>query len=205
MKRALLIVLVLALFLPGTALSGYSVVLDVEPLYQKDYPDILFELNGKGRSVKEVGCGAVCVSMAIHFLAPEAEQTPETLFLWAYEQGLYSGNGLSMKTLSEMLRSFGLDVSWCGPYRNRLRRALRDNCPIIAYMSKGRFTDSGHYILICGINHKDEVRVIDPNSETRSNRWYPLKLIFHELGATSGFLICKKEEEPVILKNMFIR
>ena len=146
-----------ALFLHGGARAApKKVVLGVKPIYQTDYPEVLFEFQGKGRTIKESGCGVICVSMALNFLVPEAEQTPESLFITAFEEGKYHGSGLSQSVLVGMLKRYGLDPVSCGAQIRWIRRAIRSGYPIIAYMGEGRFSNGGHYILLCGINHRDD-------------------------------------------------
>ncbi len=193
----LIMAVLLSLFvlLPSAAMAQSEIFLDVKPIYQADYPTPLFQYKGQDKSVSTSGCGAVCVSMALSLLLPEAEQTPETLLLWAYEEGLYKGNGLSHKTMGLMLEAHGLEGKWLGKKTKTLRVALKAGKPIIAYMGPGTFTNSGHYILISGIDRKDRCWVIDPNCERLSMRWYPLKAIFHQAGSKHPFLVCGVQEK----------
>lgn len=182
---------VLGLMLPSVALGKSTVLLEVAPLYQQDYPAPLFLFRGEVKSVSSSGCGASCISMVLGYLVPEAEQTPEGLMLWACEKKLYHGNGLSCNALKLMLEAYGLEGRWIGNEPKGIRQALKAGKPIIAYMGPGTFTQTGHYIVICGIDRNDRLWVIDPNSSRRSLRWYDMEMIFDETATDWAFLVCE--------------
>ena len=115
--------------------------------------------------------------------------------LWAYEKQLYTGNGLSINTIIEMLKANEIDGELIGKRPKKIRAALKAGKPMIAYMGSGIFTNNGHCVVIAGINKANQVLVIDPNSEGLSNKWYLLERIFAELGSTTGIIVC---ENPVI-------
>ena len=186
------VVIVIAVSFPTVSFAKSLIRLNVDAIYQDDYTQALFEYNGYPRSVSSSGCGAACVSMVIDLLAPHIDQTPETLLLWAYNHELYTGSGLSINTLIEMLNTFELDGKLIGKHPKRIRTALRAGEPLIAYMGPGIFTNSGHYIVIAGIDKVDQVFVIDPNSKILSNQWYSLDVIFKELGNQTGIIACGK-------------
>lgn len=192
--RALAWALVVCLLPLSQAAARTNIRLKVEPLYQDDYRRALFQYEGVEKSVSSSGCGAVCVSMAISFLAPETEQTPESLLLLAYEKQLYYGSGLSRRALSQILDAYDLEGEWVGKGPKRLRRELRAGRPMIAYMGPGTFTTTAHYIIISGIDRNNRVWVIDPKSKARSMRWYPLELIFDEAANGKPFLVCWRPE-----------
>lgn len=171
-----------------------NIRLEVEPFYQTNYQRPLFEYEGEERSVSSSGCGATCITMVVAYLFPKRQQTPETQLLLACERGLYYGNGLSYKALDYLLMENGLAGEWIGNEPKQIRQALRACKPIIAYMGPGTFTKTGHYVVISGIDRNDRVWVIDPNSKSRSMRWYSLDMIFEEVGNNHGFLICQKAE-----------
>ncbi len=194
MKKILSLVLAL-LLLPLSAGARPLVVLKINPLYQADYETPLFEYKGEKKSVSVSGCGTVCVSMVLSLLVPEAEQTPESLFLWANEEGYYKGNGLSLQTLVKMLKNHGVESKIRSGSIKTVKRALKQGQPIIVYVGKGYFSDGGHYILLYGYNSEDKVCIVDPNSDRLSTIWYPLPMIFDEMATEHSLLVCKPPEK----------
>lgn len=58
--------------------------------------------------------------------------------------------------------------------------ALAEGKLVVAIMSKGHFTKSGHFIVLRGINADGKVLVADPASLKRSNQEWDLSLILEE-------------------------
>ena len=47
-------------------------------------------------------------------------------------------------------------------------------------MGKGIFTRNGHYIVLRGVTDDGKILVNDPNSESRSEKAYPLSTILNQ-------------------------
>ena len=58
--------------------------------------------------------------------------------------------------------------------------ALAEGKLVVALMSKGHFTKSGHFIVLRGITPEGRVLVADPASLKRSNQEWELSLILSE-------------------------
>lgn len=188
--RRMLVFLVALALLPNSAFGKSDVTLDVPAFYQADYTSTLFTFEGEDKSVQTSGCGAACTAMIVKYLYPDTEQTPETMFLWAYENGYYHGSGLGYEALEKMLEAQAVSTRWIGTYPKQLRQALKDGCPVIASMGPGYFTNNNHYIVVYGIDRKDNLRVIDPGNEKKSFKKYSMDSIFNEIGGSHAFLIC---------------
>jgi len=171
-------------------ISEDTVILGITPMYQIDYTRTLFTYRGIEKSVASSGCGAVCISMVIDFYRYDIEQTPETIFLWLFNHKLYRGNGLSMPAMCETLAEFGIQFRKRELGKISTRKALEAGYPIIAFMGDGYFTDSGHYILIYGIDDHNMVSVIDPNSQEKSSVKYRLASILQQANGSAPFYVC---------------
>ena len=194
MKKRWISVLMLGMLLRmPTALASdrADVTLNVKPVYQTDYTTTLFTYHGEEKSVASSGCGAACLSMAMRYLDASVEQDPEALLLWVYANGYYQGAGIGYAAMQKALEAFGFSGEWIAANRLKLREALEAGYPVIAYMGEGHFGTSGHYILVYGIDSIGRVRVIDPNSEKRSQILYRSKTIIDEAGGSYALLICK--------------
>ena len=101
---------------------------EVPLMMQKDYTDAVCTIDGQPRSVATSGCGAVCVAMAAAALTGSRE-TPQTLFQWAYDTGLYFGDGLGHEAMSRLASRCGCTSTSCrGPSQSKAKPS--PPCPI---------------------------------------------------------------------------
>ena len=165
-----------------------SSVMNIVPLYQFHYTNTICVIDNEEKSVKTSGCGATCVSMIIRYMNGDYEQTPETVFAWAYEKGYYKGDGLSHLALSRALSIKGIDSRWSSSTSDVLN-CLKAGRPVIAHMGEGLFAENGHYILLRGIDENGNIFVNDPNSRELTSRTFSLNLIKSQLKVAAGFCI----------------
>ena len=99
-----------------------------------------------------------------------------------------SGSGSYHALIPAAAEAWGLPVSGCTPSEpQRITDALSSGKLIVAIMSAGHFTSSGHFIVLRGV--KDErILVADPASRTRSEQSWDLSIILNEASkaAASG-------------------
>ena len=164
--------------------------LKIAPVFQYDYREPVCSIDGRRKSVASSGCGAACMSMAIKYLTGNDEQTPQSLFERAWENGDYNGYGLSHEALDHLAEAYGVGGRWIGREEDRIRRVLRAGYPVIAHMGPGTFTAEGHYILLRGVADDGRILLNDPNSEARSWTAYDLPLILEEAKGEQPFRIC---------------
>lgn len=164
--------------------------LPIEPLYQHDYTETAYKVNGRTRTVSTSGCGAVCVSMVVGYLTGDTKQTPEDVFARAIERGEYRGFGLTHETLSALLAESGVESAWIPNNIDAVRLALSEDIPVVAHVGPGTFTRSGHYILLRGLTEDGEVIVNDPASEERTVETYPLETVVDEARRNNSFMLC---------------
>jgi hypothetical protein len=154
---------------------------------QQDYTEAVCTIGGQKKSVATSGCGAVCVAMAAAGLGDSLE-TPSTLFQWAYDSGLYFGDGLGHEAMSAIAAHAGLTGRWLENKAEPIMAALSLGHPVVAHMGPGTFTKNGHYILLTGVDEEGLIRVNDPYSPERSRETYPLDLIIGEVKTSRAFL-----------------
>ena len=64
MWKRLLWALLLVLLTPvATAQAATEAILDVSPLYQANYTNVLFEYRGEEKTVANCGCSVACLAM----------------------------------------------------------------------------------------------------------------------------------------------
>lgn len=182
----------------GNPATDWSNIIDVPeggmdiPLYlQGDYTQTVCYIDGVAKSVKTSGCGATSVSMVIAYLTGNTNQTPYTLFKWAYEHGYYSGNGLGHSCLTKLASLYGIQGTWIENDADQIAAALRAGHPVIAHMGPGIFTTSGHYIVLRGITDDGYVLVNDPGSRSRNKYAYKLITVVSQAATANAFMVCE--------------
>ena len=118
------------------------------------------------------GCGPTCLSMVVVGLTGDTEANPLAVAEYSESRGWYvEGAGTSWELMREGAAHYGLRWEELPLDEAVLRAALLGGRPVIASMLPGDFTDSGHFIVLSGWE-EDGIRVLDPNSPTRSaERW----------------------------------
>ena len=116
------------------------------------------------------GCGPTCLSMTAVGLTGNTLYTPYYIAEYAEEHGYYqNGVGTSWALFTEGSGEFGLNCEELGKDKDTVFGRLAQGYPIICSMIPGDFTDSGHFIVLTGVD-KGMIRVNDPNSYENSER-----------------------------------
>lgn len=125
------------------------------------------------------GCGPTSMSIVVStFTGTNVD--PIEMAEWSYENGYYCPGGGSYHSLiPKAAEHWGLfvDMSLEG---EDVADALAEGKLVVALMSKGHFTKSGHFIVLRGITPEGRVLVADPASLKRSNQEWDLSLILNE-------------------------
>ncbi|MEA4845767.1 MAG: C39 family peptidase [Clostridiaceae bacterium] len=133
-------------------------------------------------------CGPTAMSIVVSSLSGDTVN-PVEMAKWAYDNGYWcKGSGSYHALIPATAKAWGLPVSGCTASEpQRILDALAEGKLVVAIMSKGHFTSSGHFIVLRGV--KDEqIMVADPASYTRSEQLWDLSLILNEAsrGAAAG-------------------
>lgn len=64
--------------------------------------------------------------------------------------------------------------------------ALADGKLVVAIMTKGHFTKSGHFIVLRGVTSEGKILVADPASYDRSNKAWDMSIILNEASRSAG-------------------
>lgn len=125
------------------------------------------------------GCGPTSMSIVVSTLTG-TNVDPVEMAQWSYENGYYCPGGGSYHSLiPKAAEHWGLsvDINLDG---EDVADALAEGKLVVAIMSKGHFTKSGHFIVLRGITADGKVLVADPASLKRSNQEWDLSLILEE-------------------------
>ncbi len=136
--------------------------------------------------LKDYGCGPTAMAMAVATLT-DTSTDPEKMAAWAAEQGYWAkGQGSYLTIVPGAARTFGLS---CTPIPTTsinpddLLQRLMGGEIAVALMSKGHFTNNGHFILLRGVTLDGQVLVADSASPERSLTPWDLDLILDELAS----------------------
>ena len=132
-------------------------------------------------------CGPTSMSIVVSSLT---EQTvdPPTMAQWAYEAGYWcEGNGSYHTLIPGCAEHFELNCDSISPSDPQaVVDALADGKLIVALMSKGHFTSSGHFMVLRAVTSNGKILVADPASKKRSEQEWDLSLILDEVRQGAG-------------------
>lgn len=158
-------------------------------MYQSHYKTVLCRYNGTPRSVSTSGCSVVSISMVAAYLTGE-KHSPEKMFSWAIQNGLYGGNGLGHGEVSRVAANYGVSGRWIGRDGGAVIAALKAGKPVIAHMGPGMFTRRGHYIVLRGVTAEGKILVNDCGSSYRSGLAFPMETILKQTRNSAPFMVC---------------
>lgn len=123
------------------------------------------------------GCGPTSMAIVISSLSEEIVD-PERMAQWAYENGYWcKGSGSYHALIPGAAAHWGLAVSGCSASEpQRILDALAEGKLVVAIMSKGHFTNGGHFIVLRGVKG-GKILVADPGSYKRSGQLWDLSII----------------------------
>lgn len=178
---------------------------DGDGYYNTDYGDITFsdaetpviyynqtdarwgnKMYGKSGTIGEAGCGPTALAIAVASLTDQ-KVTPYDVALWSVENGYRcEGNGSYHSLIPAGGTHYGLTVTGIGNNSKKLVEALQEGKLVIAIMTKGHFTSSGHFIVLRGVTEDGNILVADPASVKRSNQEWALGIIINEASRRAG-------------------
>lgn len=110
-------------------------------------------------------CGPTSMSIVVSSLTSETIDPPH-MAQWAYENGYWASKSGSYHTLIPgAASSWGLACEGCSPSEpQRIVDALADGKLVVALMTKGHFTKSGHFIVLRGVTSEGEISCLSDGS-----------------------------------------
>lgn len=131
-------------------------------------------------------CGPTSMSIVVSSLTSETV-APVEMSKWAYENGYWCSKSGSYHTLIPgAAKAWGLPVEGCTASEpQRIVDALSEGKLVVALMTKGHFTKSGHFIVLRGIQD-GQILVADPASYNRSQKLWDLSIILNEASKRAG-------------------
>lgn len=132
-------------------------------------------------------CGPTAMSIVVSSLTSETVDPPH-MAQWAYENGYWcSKSGSYHSLIPGAAEKWGLPVEGCTTSEpQRIVDALADGKLVVALMSKGHFTSSGHFIVLRGVTSDEKILVADPSSYSRSEKAWDFSIILNEASKSAG-------------------
>ena len=132
-------------------------------------------------------CGPTAMAIVISSLTSETIDPPH-MAQWAYEHGYWcSGNGSYRSLIPGAAQAWSLSVDGCTASEpQRIIDALAEGKLVVALMTKGHFTSSGHFIVLRGCTSDGKILVADPSSYKRSEKSWDMSIILNEASKCAG-------------------
>lgn len=159
--------------------------------------------NQNGYHIHQSGCGPTAMAVCISSLT-EKWVTPLDTAIWAFDNGYYNVSGAVHEMIPALAKEYQLNCTGLGTDIKNIRKALKAKHPVVALMGPGYFTKKGHFIVLVGIDDKDQVTVADVGSRKRSEYKYPLTDVVKQTKEASAGGPCweiSKPEERVKTKK----
>ncbi len=141
--------------------------------------------NENGYKIHSAGCGPTAMAVCISSLTGKWV-TPLDTAIWAYKHGYYSEAGASHEIVPALAKEYKLNCAGLGTDISKIRKALQAKHPVAALMGPGYFTKKGHFIVLVGIDEKDQVIAADVGSRQRCRYKYPLKEVVKQAKQASA-------------------
>ena len=98
-----------------------------------------------------------------------------------------SGNGSYRSLIPGAAQAWSLSVDGCTASEpQRIIDALAEGKLVVALMTKGHFTSSGHFIVLRGCTSDGKILVADPSSYKRSEKSWDMSIILNEASKRAG-------------------
>ena len=132
------------------------------------------------------GCGPTAMSIVVSSLTSDTVD-PVEMSEWAYENGYWcSKSGSYHSLIPGAAEHWNLPVAGgTASEPQRILDALADGKLVVALMTKGHFTSSGHFIVLRGVQN-EKILVADPSSYNRSQKTWDLSIILSEASRSAA-------------------
>lgn len=132
------------------------------------------------------GCGPTSLAMVITGLTGNDGINPMEIAKYSDYNGYHEKAGTNWDLMTDVTEQYGVKGSRIDITKESFENELNNGKPIICSVSKGYFTDEGHFIVIAGI--KDGKLIIhDPNSIEKSKKLWEFDKIKNQIKASWSY------------------
>ena len=165
---------------------------------EEHFADEIFHLTDEQKELAEAnepygtdniggyGCGPTSMSIVVSSLTGDIVD-PIEMAEWSYNNGYWcSKSGSYHALIPAAAKAWGLSVEGCTVSEpQRIVDALGEGKLVVALMTKGHFTSSGHFIVLRGVEN-EQILVADPASTSRSQKAWDLSIILNEASRSAA-------------------
>ena len=134
-------------------------------------------------------CGPTAMSIVVSSLTSDTVDPPH-MAQWAYENGYWcSKSGSYHSLIPGASAAWDLPCEGCTPSEpQRIVDALASGKLVVALMTKGHFTSSGHFIVLRGVTSEGEILVAGHSvpAMTVLNKAWDMSIILNEASRSAG-------------------
>ena len=158
----------------------------VEVVYFNQYDERYADEPYGTDNIGGYGCGPTSMSIVVSSLTEDIVD-PIEMAEWSYENGYWcSKSGSYHALIPAAAKAWCLPVEGCSASEpQRIVDALGEGKLVVALMTKGHFTSSGHFIVLRGVEN-GQILVADPASTTRSQKAWDLSIILNEASKSAA-------------------
>ena len=129
------------------------------------------------------GCGPTALSMVAIYMTGDTTKNPRWVADFAGQNGYaVDGSGTAWSLMLEGAQQIGLSSKEIPVERDRIENNLQAGNPIIARMGPGDFTNSGHFIVLAGLQN-GRLKINDPNSRKHSEKTWDVDQVLDQTRA----------------------
>ncbi|MEY8437297.1 C39 family peptidase [Atopobiaceae bacterium 24-176] len=140
-----------------------------------------------GATMETSGCGPTCLSAVYACVTGRTDLSPTDAARLAERGGHVEGGLTAWTLMDEGAASVGLASRPVAADAGAVRAELAAGRPVIASMGPGDFTSSGHFIVLTAVDDAGRLRVMDPNSEPRTEQPWNLERTLSQARALWSF------------------
>lgn len=159
---------------------------NVEVVYYNQYDERYANKPYGTDNIGGYGCGPTSMAIVVSSLTDDMVD-PIEMAKWSYDNGYWcSKSGSYHALIPTAAKAWGLPVEGCPATEpQRIVDALSEGKLVVALMTKGHFTSSGHFIVLRGVED-GKILVADPASTTRSQKAWDLSIIVNEASRSAA-------------------
>ncbi len=134
------------------------------------------------------GCGPTCMSMVYTGLTGNTDKDPAVIADFCLENNYYTeDSGTAWSLMLNGAKKLGLDAEKISIGKESIKEKLDSGQPVICSMKPGDFTDTGHFIVLCGITEDGKLMLNDPNNISRSEKKWDMDTVLSQIKAAWSY------------------
>ena len=154
------------------------------PLFLQFDPRWGYMPYGSEGNMGSSGCGPTCLSMAVYYLTGDRNHTPDAVARYSLDHGYYvKGVGTAWSLLVNYPRACGLSSYQISKSEANFKAQLDKGNVLICSVRLGKFTSSGHFIVIYGYDETG-FKINDPKCVYRSDLTWTYEEFKDDIKAT---------------------